>query len=402
MTWLNRLNNVELEVITGDGKIFKPLWQNAQKEVKYNTEGFDFVNVPGTFVERKEQSGNQFPILFYFKGEDCIEDAAEFELSAADKRPWTIKHPFYDDLLVQPLNLSFDNSVYNISRITGTLWQTITTKFPEDEVLPDKLITNLKAENDLQVSTSFVTNVPDPSINLIAPATAAVVNINKNYLNLPELEDDIKLLKDLTRTASGAAQNLLNDVDGFINSTIALINFPFQIVQDIQFKIEKIKDSINELLSIFDTSKPEEQFLYEAIATTSLTTISQININPESSDYETRPEVVEAFELLNETYDSVLSDFDSIQESDDFVQDSTLAQQLDVIVNFSLANLFEIAFESKQERSILLEKDDNVINLAHRFVGPGDNNLNTFINQNEITLDEHVNIKKGREIIWFV
>ena len=398
MTWLNRLNNVELEVITGDGKIFKPLWNNARKEINYNTEGFDFVEVDGTFVDREEQSGRQFPILFIFKGEDCIEQSNEFELSAKDKRPWTIKHPFYDDLLVQPLNLTFDNSLYNIVRITGTVWETITTKFPEDEVLPGQTVTNLKAESDIQVATSFTTNVPNPSVNLVEPAGKAIANINKNYLNLPVLEDDIKLLKDLTRKASGAAQNLLNDVDRFITSTIALINFPFQIVQGLQFKIQKVKDSIDELFDIFDMTNDEQQFLYEAVVTTSLTEISEISVNPESSDYETRIEVSEAFNLLNETYDLVLSNFDSI----DFVQDAFLAQQLDVIVNFSLSNLYEIAFESKQERTIFIEKDDNIVNLAHRFFGPGDDNLEIFIKQNEITLPEYLEVKKGREIIWYV
>ena len=99
MTWLNRLNNIELEVITGDGKIYNPLWQQAQKNIKFNTEGFDFVDVPGTYVSREQASGEQFPILFMFQGEDCIDVQEAFLESAKDKRAWKIKHPFYDDIL---------------------------------------------------------------------------------------------------------------------------------------------------------------------------------------------------------------------------------------------------------------------------------------------------------------
>ncbi|MCJ7802745.1 MAG: hypothetical protein MUP82_10360 [Candidatus Marinimicrobia bacterium] len=413
MTWLNRLKNVELEVITGDEKVYKPLWQEAERNLNFNTEAFDFVGVAGTFVERKEKSGDQFPINFIFQGEDCIDVAKAFLISASDKRPWTIKHPFYDDLLVQPISLRQVNTVYNISRITGIVWETITTKYPEDEIVPKKTVENLKADSDVQVAVRFKANVPNPSVNLIASATKSVTNITKNYNPLAILEKDVKLLKDLARTASGAAQNLLDNVDRFITSTIALINFPFQIIQTLELKINKIKDSIDELFDIFSPDSNEQQYLYEALATSSITEMSLISVSPASSseidinigvgvsvgvDYKTRIEVAETFEQLDETYTSVLVNFDNT----DFIQDAILALDLDIIVNYSMANLYEIAFNSKQERSILIEKDDNIVNLSHRFFGPGDENLQIFINQNKVTLEEYLIVKKGREIIWYV
>ena len=73
MNWQDRLKNIQLIVITGDGKEYRPLWQNAVKNIKFNTEGFDFVGVEGTFVERKKGSGNQYPFVFYFQGDDKSE-----------------------------------------------------------------------------------------------------------------------------------------------------------------------------------------------------------------------------------------------------------------------------------------------------------------------------------------
>jgi hypothetical protein len=400
MNWQERLNNITFEITTGDGKKYTPLWQEAEKNIQYNTEAFNFIGVQGTFVERKERQGRQFPVNLIFQGENHIEISSAFEISANDKRPWKVKHPFYGDLLVQPLSLRIVNTAYNISRIIGILWETITTKFPEDEILPDKTVENLKAETDSQVATSFTTNVPSPSVNLVQPAGNAITNIDKNYKVLAVLEEDIKTLKDLTRTASGAAQNLLNDVDGFINSVISLVNFPFQIAQNLQFKIEKIKNSIDELFDIFDMDNTEEQFLYEAIATTSVTEISRVSVNPEedNGDYNTRIEVVDAFNLLNDTYNSVLNNYDTIR----YKQDAEIALQLDNIVNFSLANLYDIAFEAKQERVIITDKDDNIVNLAHQYFGPGDDNLQIFIDQNNITLPEYLFVRKGREIIYYV
>ncbi len=48
MRWINKINNVELALITGDGKRHTPLWKNAKKNLNFNTEGFDFVGNPCT------------------------------------------------------------------------------------------------------------------------------------------------------------------------------------------------------------------------------------------------------------------------------------------------------------------------------------------------------------------
>jgi hypothetical protein len=403
MTWLNRLNNTELEVTTGDGKIYKPLWQTAEKDINFNTENFEFVGVPGTYIERTEKSGDQFPINFIFQGENCIDVAAEFMLSAADKRAWKIKHPYYDDILVQPLSLKQTNTVHNISRITGTVWETITTKFPEDVVVPQKEIENLAVKTNNDTISDFNNRLRDPSVNLVQPAILSTDTIALGYENLPVLSDDIELLKDLSRQASGAAQNLLNDVNGFITKTIALINFPLQIKQNIELKLNALKDNIDKLFDILDLNNDEQVILNEALVVSSMAQMSEVSVNPEITDtdiqdYQTRNDVVITFNDLNETYENIIEQYDAIN----YVQNNEMAIDLDIIVNSSLASLYEIAFNAKQERFINIEKDDNIINLAHRFFGPGDVNLETFINQNNITLDEHLIVKKGREIIWYV
>jgi hypothetical protein len=398
MSWQDQLNNVSLQITTGDGEVYLPKWLNAKKNVRFNTEGFEFIGVDGTFVDRKEQSGQQFPIELHFDGINCTEDAAKFLESAKDKRPWTLKHPFYGEILVQPISLSIDDSLYNDSVITGILWETIRTKFPEDVLVVEDVVGQLKADSDLLVSRGLTNKILSPDIGLITPAGNAITNIEKNYKNLAVLSEDAKLLKDLARTASGAAQNLLDDLDGYITATIALINFPFQIVQTLESKIEKVKDSIDELFSIFNQEDDQEQSLYESLATSSLTEFSRLVVVPESDDYNTRVDVLNTFDLLNNTYVSVLENFDSTG----YIQDSDLALNLDLIINFSLSNLYEIAFEARQERIVNIEKDSNIVLLAHRYYGTGDDSLQEFIDQNNISVDEYLIVKKGREIIYYV
>ncbi len=130
MSWLNRIENIELEIITGDGAIYNPLWQGAEKNVAYNVETFDFVNQPGSYVQRLEKNANQYPILLYFVGDNNIEEAAAFEKSSQNKNPWKVKHPYYDAITVQPISLKFDNKQHNVTIVTGTIIETIQLKAP--------------------------------------------------------------------------------------------------------------------------------------------------------------------------------------------------------------------------------------------------------------------------------
>ena len=65
------------------------------------------------------------------------------------------------------------------------------------------------------------------------------------------------------------------------------------------------------------------------------------------------------------------------------------------MINFTLSNLFIIALNAKQERSIVLEEDSNLINLAHRFysLDLDDENIDELILNNDIGISEHLKVE---------
>ena len=66
--------------------------------------------------------------------------------------------------------------------------------------------------------------------------------------------------------------------------------------------------------------------------------------------------------------------------------------------------LFVIALSAKQERIEYISNDSNLISLTHRFLGlePNDSTIDQFIRINKIGLNEFLQIKKGREIKYYV
>lgn len=400
MSWIDRLNNIELEIETGDGKIYKPLWKNARKNINFNTEANDYIGVEGTYIERGKMQGRQFPILLYFQGQDCIEQARQFEISSRDSRPWKIKHTFYDNLLVQPLNLEFDDSDYNVSKVTGTVWETTNIKYPSEQISIIKLVTSQKSISDKTIEDVFVEDIEVPDAKTIQSSTNSILQLDINYGTLVTDSNDVARLKNLVTSASGAAQEIINQPRRYIQQAIALINFPFTIEQSITQKINSLKDTINDFASIFlgNNLTDNNKVLYEQQCSVLFSELSKNVINSKESDYLTRSNVLQTVTTISNSYFNFLEQLDN----NEIIQNAQVSRDIDVIINNALARLFDIAFESKQERSYTLDKDDNIINLSHRFYGPGDDNIELFVQQNNIRLDEYLNLKKGRQIIYYV
>jgi hypothetical protein len=396
MSWINDLENKQFEIKTGDGVIFKPLWKKATRSIGFNTTGFDFIGTAGTYVDRKKNTGIRFPIEIYFQGDDNIEQANAFIESSKDSRSWTLTHPQYGEHLVQPLSLNFDENSPNVSKITGVLWETNPLKLPIQEQSAKKDVEVLKSEIDETVIGSSFANLGIPSPEMAVPALSSVNIIESNYSKLALLAEQAAILKDLARKASSSAQNIVSNAEGYLRDAQNLINFPSLIIQDIKAKIASLAQNAANLISIFITNDGSSQakILYEANATAVVSEVGLVAIN---GSYETRSEIVEVSEIIAGIYNSMLSVFDS----ENYEPNPETTFNLDNLINTTLANLFEVAFNAKQERQFILDSDSNPVVLAHRFFGAGDENYQKFINANVLSLDELSIIKKGRIIVYF-
>jgi len=385
MNWLTKLKDIELEITTGDGKKYKPLWKDAEKEKNYNSEGFDFIGLQGTYVARGESSSNQYPIYFVFQGDDHLEVSRAFEISSENKNPWTIKHPYYDDLTVQPLALKFDNKGHNVTQITGVVWETINLAAPSSETSAPKIIENLKAETDLIIENNY-NNLFDPDTNDIQPANLSALKISSNYKVLGE---DLEDLQNFTREATAAALNILSAPDAYITAIQNLINFPFQIEQKIEFKLQQLYNNIVDVFEIV------ENILYDSQGST---IVSESCVNAITADYENVSEVLNSIDLISDTYNFLIAKFDETG----YIQTADQAIKLDLIVNATKSELFKIAFDAKQERIKVLEKDSNIIVVANELIGSGDDNLQQLLNWNNFSLDRYLVLKKGDSVRYYV
>ncbi len=252
MSWIERLDS-KLKITTGDNNVYYPLWQESELNIEYNVEGFDFVNVKGTFVERREKSGGQYPLNLFFVGENNIELAQNFEISARNKNAWTIEHPFFEKIVCQPMGLKIVHNL-NVTNIQVTVWETLTIQQPTGSVNVPTVVEQIK----LQINENYQP-LPAPPLESkdFLISKQSVNTINSAYQNIAVTIDEKAMLKAAYREAIGAVNNILNDYNSYLVKAQNLVNFPFTSIQSTYYKVVRSFDLMKQLINIFTN---EEDF----------------------------------------------------------------------------------------------------------------------------------------------
>lgn len=401
MSWINNIETVVFTITTGDGKEWTPKWKNAVKDVDYNSSVFEFVNVEGSLVVRKKAKGRRFNLEFYFDGENAVDTGNNFELSSRDSRAWTIKHPFYGNFKCQPLTLKQDNSNLNVSIFNVSVIETISELYPKyTKIIEDEISSGVTSTNEAQ-SQSY-----DNSGELDKNDLANNVEYLDNTLSKTILTgEDLLEFKSLVADAVIEINNVTSTGLSIMRTIQALINYPATIQQTVQARFNTLQEAFLGIINLFDGNKHQFEVVSGSLIS-AMTLASTTNI---TDDYDIRKYVADQQDKLTIEYNRYIEFLDSLQtdradSNDSYIPDFTGMNKLNSLFNLTIANLFNIAFGSKQEREHVLEKDSNIILLTHRFYGldDQDENIDLFIKTNDIGLTEMLNIKKGRKILYYV
>jgi hypothetical protein len=407
MSWVDQANH-GIFIRTGDGKEYSPLWKEPQKVKEFNITQFDFPNIAGSFVSRGTPKGRKIPLELYFVGEDHLDQADAFDTSSDDPRSWFIIHPYYGSFQAQPTTINFDNTGGNVSKITVSLIETIVDDSPiSASIVPtDKIVSDI-AVFDETVSESFVTSIPKPDAQNINGMRNNATNIyNEGVKSLREAINADEYF-NLFNEAQTAILNATDIPLEAINTTLALINYPFQFVDSVKNRIDLILRQFGILRStVTNLVRPSDKVIYEKSASFMLATAAQASIT--EVDYQSAPDVLVVMEQIMDAYNEYVEDIDSIQtengtDENSYIADHDTMIQIQSIINYTVSNLLQIALNSKKERTMVLEYDSNSIVLAHRFypLNPTDSTIDYFIATNGFGLVNNLQIKKGTVIKYY-
>lgn len=407
MSWLERINS-EFIIKCGDGREYQPLWMNAVKSYEFNVSEFEFINQRGAKVVREEAKARRFNLTLHFEGENVLDISDNFERSTYDKRPWTITHPMYGQLTVQPLGINFDNTKFNVTTITCTVVETLLDNFPQtNDDFVDIIEQRANVTNEALASALESEELSASDLQEIGQQQRSLYNQGKNFATGLDAETYFNLFNEANNFLFMAQSNPIQS----IIATQRFILAPANFIQSTRTRQNILTRQFIELLNFLPrVLSRSEKMIFQSNAGTLITAKALATSTPDLNvDFKTGIEVLNYAQILHTDLNTYLTSIESLQtdnggELDSYIPNYEPIKELIDLVNYTVVNLINIAVNSKTERSIILNYDTNAIELTHRLYGldDNDNNLNDLINQNDLSFDELLIIPQNKKIVYYV
>lgn len=408
MSWITRITQ-QMIIRTGDGVEYQPQWMNASYDQRYNFNIFNYIDVPGSQINQEEPQSRRFNLEIHFIGENHIDIGEQFRISAGDRRPWTIIHPFYDEITVHPVRLRFDHRRYNVTTITGQVVETIPDRFPRETADRELVLQLQKDEVDELAALTFQDQTDTITASEVNDISASIEQIESNSNTILDEANQVEF-RNRVLNAQRDLTNITTQPLQFLRTLQSTINFPSTVAAAVRARVENLVETfervVESLANITGLSRNSKVYGESSGATiiSALITASTTN-----RTIQTRGEIEDIIDIILNTYDRYLTVLDGFETTtqtqlDSYAPDPNTQSQLSLFIYFSLSALIDISLDSQQEISVVNEADSNVIILTHRFYGldENDENLDRFIETNNISLDELLLVPKDREVVYYV
>ena len=406
MSWYNDIYTIDFEIITGDKKAWYPkLTQNYVKNVEYNGTQYDFINRAGSYFARKLPKGRSYPLEFAFTGENNVKNANSFEKSARDMRVWTVTHPFYGKMSAQPLSLEANSSGFDCTIIKCQVIETIVANQPKERPDYSDLVEQKKQIVNQKALTALNPIAGGLPIRNTKYALAVTNNISSRISKITKLENEYKEFQKNAKNAINELNVATGITQGYIAAAQKLITTPAIVASDIGSRWQVLSSSMEYLgqnLKGMARVGYFEKLFYNLMGCTVISAMSTAVITKNNGDLQTRNDVLVYIEKYKYEYNSFLSELYSIEDKE-FIPDHDLMFSLHLLVNETISLMYQILFESKQERIHYPKKDTNIILLTHRLYGlASEENLAYLKSTNNIGISEILCVKKDRPIKYYV
>lgn len=415
MSWVDNIQGIDLVITTGNGVAHTVQYftSTVTRNMDFNVSEFVFKGKIGTLVKRGTPRGKRYDISFMFTGENCVKDANKFAKDAEDNRAWKITHPFYGGLVVQPISITFDNSVLNVSKITGTVVETILNGSAPRVVD----IANASALVNTAIGADIASSVPTFTTgNLSTLSNTNTTLYDQVKAKINTVQANIDYYTNKYNTAMAFLNPLLYSVLDIALSTQSLIFAPAYFVMDVNSKVlifedslSMLSDMVTDILNLYNIPTKSSKCVYEMYGATAITGMCLSSTTNTGEAYTYRPDVINVINRVITAYNGYINNLDLLQSDyggnvDSYIPNPNGITKLNNLVHTTISLLMTIANNAKQERVFYTTEPTNSISLTHKLYGMSldDSTLDLFMKSNAIGITEMLNIKVGRKITYYI
>lgn len=440
MPWQDRLREAAYRSPNGTRTVFT--FQDVSRVAEKKTSAFDFPDADGTLVQDLGRKGRRYPLRVLFAGDDHDLEADAFELTLLERGAGVLEHPRYGQVDVVPFGEITQRDDLktraNQTVIEVVFWATIGTAYPTGQT--DGAAEALAAVDEYQAAAS-----QELEDALVVDTQFEEVTFRDQWGGL--LDNVESALAEVAET-SAEVERQFNDINDSINrgidvliaepltlafQTIALIKAPARAVAQIERRLEgygnlasSITNGSSNRIGTGSAGTPRtiqptndsraanelasrQVFAQGAVAGSVTAAMASAQAPEDEGGYTTQPQAIAAAEQLLDQFEQVTDWADNNYRQLDgtgvkglpVVDTGAGYQQLQKAVSLAAGVLVQLAFNLRQERRVTLDRARSLYDFVGEYYGDIDANLDFFINSNDLTGSEILELPKGRTVVVY-
>ena len=405
MAWPDRLK--EAAYTPPSGTRFTFFYENVSRDVSKKTAAFNFPDADGTLVQDSGASGRRYPLRIFFWGDDHDLEANAFIDALLERGQGLLEHPLYGAKNVVPfgdisqrddLKDAANQSIFDV-----TFYETIGFVYPSSQAQPAQEVIDSVAAFNTASAGQFDTGADlDGAIEQAEGKgfiDTLLADVSENLQGIADTVDSVKAQFDAIKDAIDTAIDVLIAQPLTLATEISLlIQAPARAVAAIQARLEAYGNLGAGLLGVDASSQNDYAFrILSGSAAVTGSIVSVVN-----NQFDTRAEALNAADEILSQFEAYLAWLDANAAALGIVDTGEAYQALLNAVALTAGFLVEISFTLKVERSIILDRNRTIVDLAGELYGEVDPVLDFLITSNNLTGSEIKELPAGKRIVYYV
>lgn len=393
MTWQDRLKEGAYIAPSGNRYVFA--YEDLSRSFDKKTSSHDFPSAIGTYVQDNGRTGRKYPLTAFFSGANCDTDADAFEDALAEIGRGKLEHPIYGTVDVVPFGTVTRNDALktaaNQSVVEVTFWETIPLVYPIPQTDP--------ASNILASAAEVGEGLYD--LPMVSNFQAFKAKFESTLATVQSVLGAITDIKNAVESAVLTAKSYLDQgvggILGAIQTVVEIMALPSTISSTFKSKFASYKVMLDQVLgSNQDDATFEANRIFASAIVTGAVVVAV------ETEFTTSGDALNAADNILSALDDITSWSDTQTAELGLIDTGEAYEAVLDAVSLTAGYLIEISFTLKKERKIVLTRSRTIIDLAAELYGEIDSILDFFINSNEFTGSEIIEIPRGREVLYYV
>ena len=401
MGWEERLQTARYSAPSGETLPFA--YEDVSRSITRKTTAFNTPDRNSTYVQDNGYTSRRYPMRVFYCGDECDQNALAFEAILLENGVGILEHPIYGTHNVVPtgeINRRDDlKTAANQVIIDVVFFETDDATFTNDQV--DAAAQALEAIEAARAASAATLAADDLNEAVLKGEHQSLLDFAKKGLNkvasaTAEVQKEFDLIYN---SINNSIDILVGEPLTLAFQTITMLNAPARAAANIQARLDAYRNLASSIVSSGETTATR----YRSRQTFSSGYTTGYSLSMLNNDFLSKPQALEAADSLLSLFDELSAWNDDRQRELGILDTGSLYQQLQQAVSYTAGYLVQLSFSLKQEKRFKTQRTYTFIDLCFELYGnTNEGEIDFFINGNNFTGSEILEIPKGREIVWYV